>query len=102
MELRAVGGCEGKEHRVSSGSSPGAPGTAGLRRALAAGRFAVTAELGPPRGADADPIRRKAALLRGWVDAVNITDNSSATVRLARWAGSLAALAGGVEALSNM
>ncbi len=87
---------------MSSGSSPGGTGTAGLRRALAAGRFAVTAELGPPRGADADPIRRKAALLRGWVDAVNITDNASAHVRLASWAGSLAALAAGVEPIMQL
>jgi methylenetetrahydrofolate reductase (NADPH) len=87
---------------VSSGSSPGGTGTAGLRQTLAAGRFAVTAELGPPRGADAGPIRRKAALLRGWVDAVNITDNQSATVRLASWAGSLAALAAGVEPIMQL
>ena len=87
---------------MSSASSPGGTGTAGLRGALAAGQFAVTAELGPPRGADAGPIRRKAALLRGWVDAVNITDNQSATVRLASWAGSLAALAAGVEPIMQL
>jgi methylenetetrahydrofolate reductase (NADPH) len=87
---------------VSSASSPAGAGPTGLRSVLAAGRFAVTAELGPPRGADAGPIRRKAALLRGWVDAVNITDNSSANVRLASWAGSLAALAAGVEPIMQL
>jgi methylenetetrahydrofolate reductase (NADPH) len=87
---------------VSSGSAPGDPGRSGLRQVLAAGRFAVTAEIGPPRGADAEPIRRKAALLRGWVDAVNITDNQSAMVRLSSWAGSLAALAAGVEPIMQL
>ena len=37
--------------------------------------FAVTAELGPPKSADIDLIKKKASLLKGWVDAVNITDN---------------------------
>jgi methylenetetrahydrofolate reductase (NADPH) len=57
------------------------PGS-GLKAALADGRFAVTAELGPPRGADADALARKAAHLRGWVDAVNVTDNQGARVRM--------------------
>jgi methylenetetrahydrofolate reductase (NADH) len=95
-------GLSGKEHEVSSASSPGQAGQPGLRQALAAGRFAVTAEIGPPRGADAGPVRRKAALLRGWVHAVNLTDNSSATVRLASWAGSLAALSAGVEPIMQL
>ncbi|MFE2998751.1 methylenetetrahydrofolate reductase [Nocardia sp. NPDC059246] len=55
---------------------------AGLRGALAEGRFAVTAELGPPRGADADAVANKAELLREWVDAVNVTDNQGANVRM--------------------
>jgi methylenetetrahydrofolate reductase (NADPH) len=87
---------------VSSRSRPAQAGRAGLRQALAAGRFAVTAEIGPPRGADAGPVRRKAALLRGWVDAVNITDNSGANVRLSSWAGSITALAAGVEPIMQL
>ena len=56
-----------------------------LRERLASGGFAVTAEIGPPRGAE--PGRSaKAALLRDWVDAVNVTDNQGANVRLASWA----------------
>jgi 5,10-methylenetetrahydrofolate reductase len=53
-----------------------------LERVLKAGHFAVTAELGPPRSADGDEIRRKAALLAGNCDAVNITDNQTAIVRM--------------------
>ncbi len=68
-----------------------------LRSRLESGRTAVTAEVGPPRGADPEAVRRKVEPLRGWVDAVNITDGQSAHVRLSNWAGSLLALAAGVE-----
>ena len=73
-----------------------------LRRTLESGQFAVTAEIGPPRSADAEPVRRKAALLRDWVDAVNITDNQSAAVRLSSLAGSITALAAGVEPIMQL
>ncbi len=53
-----------------------------LERVLRAGHFAVTGELGPPQSADGEVIRKKAALLRGYVDAVNITDNQTAIVRM--------------------
>ena len=53
-----------------------------LERVLRAGHFAVTGELGPPQSADVDVIRKKAALLRGCCDAVNITDNQTAIVRM--------------------
>jgi len=78
----------------------GPPGS--FRRRLAAGEFAVTAEIGPPRGADTAPVARKAALLRSTVDAVNITDNQSAAVRLSSLAGSLAALRAGVEPIMQL
>lgn len=73
-----------------------------LRAALAAGRFAVTAEIGPPRGVDRDAIARSAALLRGWVDAANITDNQSAHVRLSSLAGSVLAAEAGVEPVMQL
>ncbi len=53
-----------------------------LEKVLKAGHFAVTGELGPPQSVDAEVIRKKAALLRGYVDAVNITDNQTAIVRM--------------------
>jgi methylenetetrahydrofolate reductase (NADPH) len=73
-----------------------------LGSALAAGEFAVTAEIAPPRGASTEPIARKAALLRDWVHAVNVTDNASANARLSSWAGSLAALDAGVEPIMQV
>jgi methylenetetrahydrofolate reductase (NADPH) len=53
-----------------------------LERVLAAGHFAVTAECGPPRGADPASLLEKGKLLRGSVDACNVTDNQTAVVRL--------------------
>ena len=74
----------------------------GLRGRLATGGFAVTAEIGPPRGADPAALRRKVEPLRGWVDAVNITDNAGAHVRMASWAGSLVAAQAGVEPVMQL
>jgi len=53
-----------------------------LERVLQAKHFAVTGELGPPQSADPEVIRSKAALLRGYCDAVNLTDNQTAIVRM--------------------
>jgi methylenetetrahydrofolate reductase (NADPH) len=73
-----------------------------LREVLERGEFAVTAEIGPPRGASVSAIRRKARLLRDWVDAANITDNQSAVVRLASWAGCLVVLEEGLEPVMQL
>jgi methylenetetrahydrofolate reductase (NADPH) len=53
-----------------------------LEKILTSGQFAVTGELGPPKGADVAVIERKAKLLKGNVDAVNVTDNQTAIVRM--------------------
>jgi methylenetetrahydrofolate reductase (NADPH) len=76
--------------------------TGRLAAGIGEGRFVVTAEIGPPRGADAAAVGRKAALLRGWVDAANITDNQGAHVRLSSLAGSVLALRAGVEPVMQL
>ena len=53
-----------------------------IERILESGGFVVTSECGPPRGADAEVIRRKGNLLKGIVDAVNVTDNQTSVVRM--------------------
>jgi len=53
-----------------------------LEKVLSSGHLAVTSECGPPRGSDADVIKRKAAILKDHVDAVNVTDNQTAMTRL--------------------
>jgi methylenetetrahydrofolate reductase (NADPH) len=105
----------GRPGRADSRGAPGgeAPRSGGagviprastvtFRATLESGAFTVTAEIGPPRGADAGAIERKVAPLRDWVAAVNITDNQGASVRLASWAGSLAAMAAGVEPIMQL
>jgi len=53
-----------------------------LEKILEKGAFAVTSECGPPRGADPDLIRKKGELLKGVVDAVNVTDCQTSVVRM--------------------
>ncbi|WP_300017279.1 methylenetetrahydrofolate reductase [Pseudonocardia sp.] len=73
-----------------------------LAGALRSGRFAVTAEIGPPRGADPGAVRAAAAVLRGRVDAANVTDNQGAQVRVGSLAGSALAQAAGLEPIMQM
>lgn len=68
-----------------------------LEKVLTGGHFAVTGELGPPRGADAEEVKKKVGFLKGNVDAVNITDNQTAIVRMASWAASTIVLHEGLE-----
>ena len=77
-----------------------APGR--LAEALRTGRFAVTAEVAPPRGADVTRLRETARLLRGWVDAANVTDNQGARVRMSSLAGSVVLLAEGLDPVMQM
>jgi methylenetetrahydrofolate reductase (NADPH) len=53
-----------------------------LEKVLAEGHFAVTSELGPPKGTSADFVRRHAEVLKSHVDAANVTDNQTAVVRM--------------------
>jgi methylenetetrahydrofolate reductase (NADPH) len=68
-----------------------------LEKILTSGHFAFTGELGPPRGANAEVVRKKAGHLKGIVDAVNITDNQTGVVRMASWAACLLAIQEGLE-----
>ncbi len=68
-----------------------------LEKILRAGHFAFTGELGPPRGSNVEAVREKAKPLIGNVDAVNITDNQTAMVRMSSWAASLIAIEEGLE-----
>jgi len=73
-----------------------------LERVLRAKHFAVTAELGPPKSADASVIAKKARLLKGVVDAVNITDNQTAVVRMSSIGSGVLALREGLEPIVQM
>ena len=73
-----------------------------LERVLASGAFAVTGELGPPQGAEAEDITHKADLLRGAVDAVNITDNQTAIVRMSSIGSAVLVIRAGLEPIVQM
>jgi len=73
-----------------------------LEKMLRAGHFAVTGELGPPQSADPEVIREKAALLKGLVDAVNITDNQTAIVRMSSIGAGTIVLQEGLEPVIQM
>jgi methylenetetrahydrofolate reductase (NADPH) len=53
-----------------------------LKKTLISGHFAVTAECGPPKGADPDGIIAKGSILKGYADSINVTDNQTGVVRL--------------------
>ncbi len=73
-----------------------------LERVLKSGAFAVTGELGPPKNSDPDVVREKARILKGHVDAVNITDCQTAIVRMSSIGAGLLAQAEGVEPVIQM
>lgn len=58
-----------------------------LEKVLESGHFAVTAEAGPPRGAVPSVIQRKGELLKPCCDALNVTDNQTAIVRMSSISG---------------
>jgi methylenetetrahydrofolate reductase (NADPH) len=68
-----------------------------LERVLRAGKFALTGECGPPRGANVEHLREKVSHLKGVVDSVNVTDNQTAVVRMSSWAASILMVQEGVE-----
>jgi 5,10-methylenetetrahydrofolate reductase len=73
-----------------------------LERVLTEGKFAATAELGPPKSADVDAIKKKAEILKGKVDAVNITDNQTAIVRMSSIGAAKLTLEYGLEPIMQM
>ncbi len=73
-----------------------------LKKVLDQGEFAVTAECGPPKGADAQAILKKGELLRNRVDAVNVTDNQTAIVRMSSLAACSLLKSAGLEPVLQM
>lgn len=73
-----------------------------LAAVLDTGQFAVTGELGPPQSADGDVIREKAALLKTFCDAANITDNQTAIVRMSSIGAGTIVVREGLEPIIQM
>ena len=73
-----------------------------LERVLEMGKFAVTAELGPPLSADAEEVRRKARIFKGYIDAFTVTDGQTAITRMSSWAAGLIAREEGLDLIVQM
>ncbi len=76
--------------------------TSHLAAVLSAGQFAVAAELSPPRGVNLGAIARDARTLKNYTDAVNVTDNQAANVRLSSIAVSALLQRHGIEPVAQM
>jgi methylenetetrahydrofolate reductase (NADPH) len=73
-----------------------------LEHALTNGRFAVTAEIVPPRSADPDAVTEQATGLAGLVDAANVTDNPTSRVHMSAVAGAALVARAGIEPVLQM
>ena len=73
-----------------------------LEKVLDGGYFAVTAEVGPPKGTSASVIRRKGELLKLYCDALNVTDNQTAIVRMSSLSGCVILKEMGIDPVMQM
>lgn len=73
-----------------------------FRDILNSGKFVVTAEVGPPKGTDIKEMIHHIELLKGRVDALNVTDNQSAVMRICSLAVCKIALEHRVEPILQM
>lgn len=73
----------------------------GFGARLAAGKFVITSELVPPRGADAAAVERSVAEL-AFADGLNITDLPRARPRMSALAAAAIAVAAGAEPILQM
>jgi 5,10-methylenetetrahydrofolate reductase len=73
-----------------------------FREILSSGKFAVTAEVGPPKGTDIKEMLHHIELLKGKVNAANVTDNQSAVMRICSMAVCKIALEHGLEPILQM
>jgi 5,10-methylenetetrahydrofolate reductase len=64
---------------------------------LRQGEFVLTAELNPPKSAAASIVRRRAEVLKGVVDAANVTDSTRANVAMAAIPAAVLVREAGVE-----
>ena len=73
-----------------------------LKEKIESNRFILCGEIGPPQSCNGDVIRAKSRHFKGYVDAVNITDNQTAIVRLSSIASAKILLEEGVEPIMQV
>ena len=75
---------------------------ANFKEKINKGTFVVTTEVGPPKGVDLTGVFKELESVRGRVDAVNVTDQQSAVMRLGSIATSKALLDEGYEPICQI
>jgi methylenetetrahydrofolate reductase (NADPH) len=73
-----------------------------LEKVFESGRFAVTAEIGPPQSANPEPLVHHSRMMKGSADAFNLTDNQTAVVRLSSIAAAAIIMREGIEPVIQM
>jgi len=73
-----------------------------LVRKLAANEFVITAEIAPPRGGDTSGMLKAAAFLAPFVDAINVTDNQGANMRMTPLVASGLLVREGIEPIMQL
>ena len=73
-----------------------------LQEKLASGQFAITAEMAPPKGCDFSEQLEVAELLKGKVDAVNVTDMQSACLKASSLGLCIKLQQNGIDAIVQM
>ena len=66
------------------------------------GKFVVTGEVGPPKGANVDEVMEGAEVMKDYVAGINITDNQSAVMRLGSLAVARLLIEAGIEPVYQM
>ena len=99
--IGAAPGTAGPRRSIRGGvgkmSDNGYKSGSNLEKVLKAGHFAFTGECGPPKGANVEHLKEKMEPLRGVVDAINVTDNQTAVVRMSSKAASALMVLAGLE-----
>jgi len=73
-----------------------------LQSKLESGKFALSCEFGPLKGTDTVEIKENIEILKGKVDAVNVTDQQSSVMRLGSLVTSALCVQGGLEPIFQM
>jgi methylenetetrahydrofolate reductase (NADPH) len=73
-----------------------------LQNKLSRGEFVITVEVCPPKGCDTSLFLQQSRALAGIVDAINVTDNQGANMRISPLAASYLLLREGIEPLLQL
>ena len=73
-----------------------------LQSKLESGQFAISCEFGPLKGTDTHEIKENIEILKGKVDAANVTDQQSSVMRLCSLVTASLCVQGGLEPIFQM